>query len=134
MASIDRRLRRLESGHITGYTVAVTKLRSLSDEDLDALEAEVEDAVSRGARPFWDLYAVVTVKSKRAIDGLLRESDSRQESEDAELASPGTVSEIWSGQNPGHRQGAYRIWRYHRKEMKMPENLRRELYGTNEER
>lgn len=110
MGSLERRLRTLESRHETAFDkrcLSREALRRLSDEDLDALEDGIEEALESGMREatFEDLYAVISERSRRAMEVYFEIVDAWREGRE-----PPEVKL----RDPPNREpkNGYRIWKY----------------------
>jgi hypothetical protein len=124
---IRARLGRLESGREDRAQRRLTAeaLRLLSDEDLQALDEAMEDALERGGGCFWDLLATTQEQSRRALDALFEaiEAARRGEEPPEDLSDAGAL-DLLRRVNEGDveakreydRQDGYRIWKYYRKE------------------
>ena len=111
MGSLERRLSALEDRRDQqardGDGLSREALSRLSDEDLDALEEVIEDALERGMETatFENLYAVASEKSRRALDAYLEAFEAAREGRERE--PPGHPPEALP-----EEKNAYRIWQY----------------------
>jgi hypothetical protein len=128
MGCMNRRLQRLEANRENrAQSLTAEALRLLSDEDLQALDEETEEALERGGGDFWDLFATTQEKSRRALDALFEELEAVQSGEEPpeDLSDTGVldlVRDVNEGDEEAKReydrQDGYRIWKHFRKELR----------------
>jgi hypothetical protein len=124
VGSLERRLQALEAKRKgPGPALTEEELRGLSEENLDALEDSLEHGLEQGAGDFWDLYRVVSERSRRACMALFdvlesrgEEPPSRDPPEDGAYAR---LERMAAGDEEARREwekrNGYRIWKYYRK-------------------
>jgi hypothetical protein len=132
--SLHKRLERLEDTfRRSARSVTGEALKALSDEELDALEEVLEEALksslageSSGAgATFEDLYAAATERSRRALDAYTYAIEAVQRGEDlpavaqGERCHLGLLERISAGDEEARREwerrDGYRIWQYYRR-------------------
>jgi hypothetical protein len=116
--SIHKRLKRLEdASRRSSRIVSAEALRTLSDDDLDALEETLETALASGEGSFEDFYAVVKERGRRAlhahydaIEASRRVKRNTVPVDEEEVSR--RLEELAQGARaPGYRN-AYRVWSY----------------------
>jgi DNA-binding FadR family transcriptional regulator len=124
VGSLERRLARLEDGRRRGDAeLSQEALTHLSDEELDALESVLEEALEAGEVTFEYFYRVTSESNRRALDAYFDalEALTKGEEPQAARASPGRdmvalLERIETGDEEAleewRSRDGYRIWKY----------------------
>lgn len=103
---LKRRLKRLEEvGKREETRLSREALRYLANEDLDALEDDLEANQENGSATFEDLYGVATERGRRALENLLECIEAVREGREPRIP-------LEAGEEARQGRNGYRIWKY----------------------
>jgi hypothetical protein len=107
---LSRRLKRLEAGRKREQDqLGRETLSRLSDEDLGALEDDLEAGQEDGSATFEDRYRVSSEQGRRALESYFECLEAIREGREPNVPTEAGEEEMRETRN------GYRIWKYYRK-------------------